>query len=91
MKQRKRRRVNRVLVLVVVLLLVLNVTLGVLLTRQSSRALITLIRSRMLDISNTAAAMLDGDCLARLTAEDENTPEYREVMRIRPTFRRTST
>ena len=64
----------------VLLLLSVNATLGVLLTRQSSQALISLIQSRMLDISNTAAAMLDGDSLSRLTADDADTKEYQKVM-----------
>ena len=35
--------------------------LGFILTRQSRKAMKTLIDERMLDIVNTAAAMLDGD------------------------------
>ena len=72
---------NSLLPLVILLLLSVNATLGVLLTRQSSQALISLIQSRMLDISNTAAAMLDGDSLSRLTADDADTEEYQEVMK----------
>ncbi|MBQ6205917.1 MAG: diguanylate cyclase [Oscillospiraceae bacterium] len=71
---------NSLLPLMVLLLLSVNATLGVLLTRQSSQALISLIQSRMLDISNTAAAMLDGDSLSRLTADDADTKEYQKVM-----------
>jgi len=46
----------------------------------------TLINERMLDISNTAADMLDGDALAGLSREDVNTPAYRDGMRTLRTF-----
>ncbi|MCR5468391.1 MAG: diguanylate cyclase [Lachnospiraceae bacterium] len=35
----------------------------------------------MLDISNTAAAMLDGDMLAKITKDDYGSPEYEKVMK----------
>ena len=61
-------------------LLVMNATLGFFLTQESSRAMKSLIANRMLDISNTAAAMLDGDVLAAVRAEDVDTPEYRRIL-----------
>ena len=81
MKAKKLNRSTLLLIFVAVVLLTVNVLLGIFLTRQSGIALISSIRSRMLDISNTAAAMLDGDTLASLKAEDENTPEYQQVMK----------
>ena len=74
-----------VVVLCAVVVLITGL-IGVVLSSQSSGALRTLINDRMLDISNTAADMLDGDALAGLTAEDVDEPAYREGMRILRTF-----
>ena len=74
-----------VVVLCAVVVLITGL-IGVVLSSQSSGALRTLINERMLDISNTAADMLDGDALAGLTAEDVDEPAYREGMRILRTF-----
>lgn len=62
-------------------LLLINVILGVILTRQSSNSMRELIRSRMLDISNTAASMLDGDALEQISAEDADTEEYKQILK----------
>jgi diguanylate cyclase (GGDEF)-like protein len=51
------------------------------LIKESTKAMRTQINERMLDISNTAAAMLDGDELAKLTADDYGSPEYESVMK----------
>ncbi|MBR6451580.1 MAG: diguanylate cyclase [Lachnospiraceae bacterium] len=64
-----------------VLVLFMNATLGFFLTKQSSNAMRDLIGNRMLDISNTAAAMLDGDVLESIQAEDLHTNEYREILK----------
>ena len=53
--------------------------LGFVLIRNSQHAIREQIESRMLDVSNTAAAMLDGDLLRTLQAEDANTPEFRAI------------
>ena len=82
MKGKKYIEKNGLLILVIVFLLLLNFTLGYLMLRQSSSALISLIQNRMLDISNTAASMLDGDSLSRLTAEDAGSREYQETLDI---------
>ena len=57
------------------------ITLGVVLTRKSSNAMKSLIHDRMLDISNTAAAMLDGDALEAVEADDVDTPEYQSLLK----------
>ena len=77
---------SRKLILAIVFILVVNLSLGFLLTRQSGGALTALMHTRMLDVSNTAAAMLDGDALARLTPADEGTPDYEAVMRTLGVF-----
>ena len=74
------------LVVICVFLLIVNVTLGLVLTRQSIATMRTMVESRMLDVSNTAAAMLDGDVLESLTAEDINTPEYQNAYKTLSCF-----
>ena len=79
----KRKRIGyqtRVILLVSLFMLATNLTLGLVVTRQARRVTKTQINERMLDIVNTAAAMLDGDVLDRLTAGDKDTPEYQEVL-----------
>ncbi|MBO4882391.1 MAG: hypothetical protein J5570_02630, partial [Lachnospiraceae bacterium] len=61
-------------------LLVVNFSLGLVLMKESTDAMKDQIGARMLDVSNTAASMLDGDALERLTAEDADTPEYKEIL-----------
>lgn len=80
MKQKRIGLTVRLLALIAALLLVVSALQGVLLMGQSRAALKTLIRNRMLDISNTAAAMLDGDALEKLTAEDVDTEPYRQAL-----------
>ena len=72
---------TRNLVIVISSFLLLNSLLGYLLIRLSSTSLIMLIQMRMLDISNTAAAMIDGDALRDLTPKDKGTDAYEDVMR----------
>lgn len=62
-------------------LLAVNVSLGYLLMSQAKKSIITLMQTRMLDISNTAAAMIDGDALERVTPADEGTQDYESIMR----------
>ncbi len=70
---------TRVILLVSLFILATNLALGFVLLRQSRAAAKTQINERMLDVARSAAAMLDGDVLERLTAEDAGTPEYQQV------------
>ncbi len=72
---------TRAILLVSVFLLATNIALGAVLSRQLHDAMKTQINERMLDVVNTAAAMIDGDVLEHLTAEDRDTPEYQAVYR----------
>ena len=78
---------TRAILLVSVFLLTTNIALGSMLMLQSRSAMKTQINERMLDIVNTAAAMLDGDVLETLTAEDVGTPEYQSVLNTLIRFR----
>ena len=82
MKGKKHNQTGNMIILVLVFLLIFNTTLGYVMTAKAKAALISLIQKRMLDISNTAAAMLDGDALASLTTNDKDSAEYKEIMRI---------
>ena len=77
----------RIVVITALFLLVTNLALGAVLMQQSRNAVRTQIDERMLDVVNTAAAMLDGDVLDRLTAGDAGTPEYQSVLDTLVVFR----
>ena len=87
--KKKKNRLSLEMTAVVILSVLLVVAAGVIgffLSSQSSDAMRTLINERMLDISNTAAAMMDGDALTGMTAEDIGTPEFRKSMDTLRTF-----
>ena len=67
---------TRVILLISTVMLVVNIVLGLALMNQSRQAMKTLIDERMLDTAKIAAAMLDGDTLERITAEDIGSEEY---------------
>ena len=67
-------------------MLTTNIVLGVVMMRQARMATKAQINERMLDIVNSAAAMLDGDVLEWLTADDKDTPEYKNVYDILTRF-----
>ena len=69
------------------LLLIINVILGVLLGLQSSTAMKEQLKSQMLDIAKTSAAMVDGDDLREIRAGDKGTPKYEKIMSILNYFR----
>lgn len=77
----KNKRSSKYVVLMIIFLLAVNISLGFLLVRQAKESITTLIHTRMLDISNTAAAMIDGDALRAVTPEDEGTRDYENIMR----------
>lgn len=64
---------------VITALLATSIALGLALTRQSRHAMKTLIDDYVLDIVTTAAAMVDGDALKGITAEDKGTPDYNQL------------
>lgn len=77
----------RAVALACVLLLVVNLALGYALVSQSMAVIKSLINERMLDVSNTAAAMIDGDAYEALSAEDEGTEAYQAVYDTLAIFR----
>ncbi len=69
---------TQIIVAASVLLLGVNAALGIALTRQSASAMRAQIEMRMLDVAKSAAALLDGDALARLSERDAGTPAYEQ-------------
>lgn len=71
MKKVKKTSLTTQYVLIVgALLLVTNIVLGLVLMRQSTTSFQRLIRKNMLNVSNTAADLLDGDALGAMTEAD---------------------
>ena len=83
---KKNRLSKQMVFLLSAFLLTVNGLLGILLMNQSKNTLQTQMRKRMLDISNSAAAMLDGDVLGKLQKEDKNTEPYQHAMDILRVF-----
>lgn len=70
----------KAVLMVSLFLLATNLALGAVLIRQARSYTRTQIDERMLDVVKTAAAVLDGDTLERLTPADAGTPKYRKVL-----------
>lgn len=89
MKKNKLSITTPLLAATTVLLIAANVLLGIILILQSRSSMQSLIRARMLDISNLAATMIDGDKLEKLTAEDVGSAEYNELLGVLRNFQHT--
>ena len=72
---------RKYLILMIVFLIMVNASLGYLLMRQARSSIITLMQTRMLDISNTAAGMIDGEALKSVSPADAGTDGYETIMR----------
>lgn len=71
-----------IVALIVILLLAANLALGYALVHQSASTMKSLINQRMLDVSNTAAAMLNGDELEQLFANNKDSEAYRHTLDV---------
>ena len=78
---KKLDRATKYTIVICIGLVIFNVIFGFALSYVAVKAMRTQINERMLDISNTAAAMLNGDELARITADDYGSVEYENVMK----------
>lgn len=87
MALKKIGRTTWIVILACVLLIAAEIILGRVLIGQSREATRLMLRDRMLEIANTAADLLDGDELGRLTAEDVGSPEYQRAMNTLTTFK----
>ena len=71
---------TRYMIIICSVLVAINLLTGLVLVNQSKTAMLTLINERMLDISNTAAASIDGDVLKSITADDKGSEEYNTIV-----------
>ena len=62
------------------LLLAANILLGIVIMAQVTSAMTSLVRKNMLDISTTAAELLDGDALGSLTTKDVDGPAFGQIL-----------
>lgn len=80
MKRANRMSVTTKYVLLVsALMLLTNIVLSTVMIHQFRNTIQTLVRRDMLDISNTAAGLLDGDVLGELKEEDVGTPKLEDI------------
>lgn len=80
MKKKGMTLTIQLIIIVSAILLIGDMLMGFILMKQSKNSIKTIINERMMDIANTAAAMLDGDIMKDLRAEDEGTAEYESQM-----------
>lgn len=73
------------------LLLLINVSIGWMMIRHARVALKTQIQERMLDVTNSAASMIDGDKYEKVTATNGDSEEYKHVYTVLSTFKSNST
>ena len=81
MKQKKLGLTTQALIWICVLLLGANLLLGTLLSRSSGEALKAQMRERMLDVSDTAAAMLDPAEFDSIRAQEPDSPAWNSILR----------
>ena len=77
---KKLNQATKYTIIICVGLLIFNIIFGYVLVTTSAKALREQINARMLDISNTAASMINGDEMAKLTKDDLGSPEYQRIM-----------
>jgi len=70
LKEHRRSTTRKNIIIALLLLVSANIFMGIAMALQTRIAMKTLIHQRMLDISNTAAAMLNGDAMKNLSADD---------------------
>ncbi|MBQ7706952.1 MAG: diguanylate cyclase [Lachnospiraceae bacterium] len=80
MKPRKLRHSTRYMIIICIFLLAMNFILGFILIQQAKKSMITLINNHMLDVSNTAAASLNGDLLGTITTDVTDSEAYNEIV-----------
>lgn len=80
MKTGKLRQSTKYTIIISIFLLAVNIILGYVLIKQSESAMTELVNERMLDVSNTAAASLDGDLLASIDENSIGNEAYNEIV-----------
>ena len=78
--ERRVKTGKRNFLLALTLLLLTNIITGAVLIYMSKKELRGQIESRMLDVANTAADMIDGDTISVMTNSDIGSPEYNKAL-----------
>ena len=76
------------LLIFALMLFMTNAVLGIVLMKQSTDIIQQLVRKNMLNISNTAADIVDGDVLGALSKEDVGSDEYNEIYDVLSAFQK---
>lgn len=87
MKVRKVSLTNQILLVNIVVLLITTIILGMASVSQSKKSISKLLNDRILDIARSGAAIVDGDVLQTLTAEDKDTEAYQSELNKLAIFR----
>ena len=82
---------TQVLVIISLFLFLLNFAFGWSMVNHAKFALRKQIEERMLDITNTAASVIDGDMYEKISASNAHSPEYRHVLSVLSSFASHST
>ena len=80
MKVRKLSLTLQILLINIAILLVTTIVLGTTLTVMSESTMVVLVKQRMIDIANAAAASIDGDELEALEDGDQETDMYNDIL-----------
>ena len=87
MKKKKKSSLSaQMAIAVIVLIIAANAILGFFLMNRTKNVLKAQISERMLDLANTAAAMIDGDDLEKLTPDDKYSYKYKYIEEILTVF-----
>ena len=81
---------SKYIILIIMILLLISVFLGYRTILQSQSSIQSQIQTRMLDVSNTAAGMINGDILKEVTPEDAGTDGYESIMHALRYFQNSS-
>ena len=87
MKVRKIRITFQIIIVNVIVLLAAIIILGIVSINQSTKSIKILIENRMLDLSNTAAAGLDGEYLSNITEADVGSDKFNSQLEYISVFR----
>jgi len=81
MKHKRLSFATRYVLIIGLLMLFANALLGGVILYQSDMAMTSLIHKNMLDVVETAAALMDGDVLGALTEADVDGEAFRNICR----------
>jgi methyl-accepting chemotaxis protein len=87
MKVRKISLTLQILIINLTILLTTVIVLGVVTTLMSENTMVALVKQRMIDIANAAAASIDGNELEGISNGDQGTDKYADVLAALNIFR----